>query len=542
MNDHPPPPSSYSPDPAWTPAPDEEWESLEALEALTDEELGARLFGAPTPGRFQPVPVVELAGVPIQSGPGGAGDTRVVVDGVTVRWGRSEVTDQPDPATGRLRVFDMTGTWAGNLDLRGRRVDLRWSGTNPQTGTTATLYYWRGRVGAPIRQARRTVVHPVTGATITGALVDLPLVSILVDLANRVPTVDWPAETLGARATRVQTEAVAAGALTAVLVRDFWETPQVAPVAAAEQVSILDHLTALYDSSGADRYGYFPHEQTTSNLVRKHLPSFRSLGKLRRRPATDTWHPRAGKGVYAVSEGIAPPDLGPAGVEMYVDGNHLEYDPADGATQQARITRVNLSHKDSGAGYAQRTGMLAVPGTDEAVSGVRSASLTSIIAWNSWADLSLSDLAEMVRWEGSRWRTEPVRLTTRKLGGFEGVGEATYLLQGVESNTVVFLERTWLPAMGIRPVFGIMGATITYERGGWDLELELLPVSTGDTKQHALSWEEIDDGTAGNTVEWWDGDHPNGMHETLTLDDLGYVGRGLNVSAPGPDTGWDVIA
>jgi hypothetical protein len=108
-------------------------------------------------------------------------------------------------------------------------------------------------------------------------------------------------------------------------------------------------------------------------------------------------------------------------------------------------------------------------------------------------------------------------------------------------QSAVFLQRTWLSAVGVRPVVGIIGGSIAYD-GGWRLELDVMPITTGTVAQHPITWEEIDDGTPGNTLVWTDGDDPNGLHESLTLDDLYYCPRGLGVTSTPPNQGWDYTA
>lgn len=518
------------------PAADSFVDQLE-LAAADGRISGELMFGsAVSAGTFAPIPVVTIAGQDLRPDPGGVDAGLVVIDDVSITWGREDVLDQPTPATGRLRVLDLTNRWATATDRRGQLVTLRWEGVSG--GAALSGVYFRGRIGAPVTVAAREVVHPVSGEVVWASVVDLPLQSILVDLANRIPTVAWPQETLGARADRVQAEAVAAGALTSVIVRDYWRAVNVAPVAAADQVSILDHLVALYDSSGADRMTYVPGLQRTENLLRRDLLGRGLVGLSWDPPGTGA--ARDGQGVYARSYSITAAGGVTPSVAMYVDAAALEFDLADGVVQPSLVTLVQVTHKDDTASYAQRTTTQAVTGTNEAVTGRRTASLESLVVTPVFADVARGDLESIVRREGSAWRLPPVRYSTRKLGGFERTAQAQLLLLGAETNSMIFLERSLLPTLGIRPLFGIMGATIRYAKNGWDIDLNLHPVTLG-LPTHAITWEEIDDGSAGYTVEWHDGDHPKGMHESLTLDDMAFIQSGLNVTSAntGPDAGWD---
>jgi hypothetical protein len=480
-------------------------------------------------GVFAPVPVVTLAGVDLASSPLDGSPDQVVLEGLSVSWGRDEVLEQPTPATGTVTVFDASRRWHLDRRLAGMPVAIRYEGAGPD-GVVVSGVFFRGRVGHGI------TVAPIELGGVEGALVTLPLQSILVDAGNVTPTAAWPEETLGARATRL------AGALVGVLpggvtVRDYWKTPNVAPVAADRQVTLLEHLEALYDSSGADRYSYFPNDQKTVNLPRRELPAARGMARLVRHAAADTSSSRAGQGAFVRSIAWTF-QSGPPGVAAYLDAGVLEYD--DALVAPPLVTRVKLTHPTgSVAGYPNRVVELAVPGTFEALSGVRSAALDSIVTNDSYATQSAEDARDILAEEGSRWRLEPVTWRTRNTDGFDTVEQGQTLLAGGELNALMFLQRSELPKLGVRPLVGVMGGTIGYESGGWVLELVLAPVSTTEA-QHAITWEEIDDGTTANQVQWWDGPHPNGMHSSLSLDDLRFVAQGVGGNfGPPNNQGWD---
>jgi hypothetical protein len=485
-------------------------------------------------GGLDPVPIVAIAGVDVASGTGGGTPTGLVVlAGLEVTWGRDDVLSQPDPATARLELFDATRTWATDRPLNGLLVTIRWSGAAPPAAGNGSTVFYRGRISD-------VQVIPRTLAGVRGSLIRLTLASILTDLANQIPTDAWPEETLGARGGRVAAAAAATlpGGLTT---RSFWWTPNVAPVAVTEQSSLYDHLLSLYDSSGADRFTYWPPDERAVHLPRRDYFSSRGLAGLWwNLPGDGT--DRAGKGVYARSYAVTPSGAVYGGLPLVIDSYALEYDPNDGLRRppSARITRAEVNHPDAGNGYAKRTVTAAIPGVDESVSGVRTARLDSIVAWNSYADVAASDLAAFVQKEASKWQLAPLRWSVKKSGGFDTATQLALLLYGGESSSIFFLQRSWLPGYGIRPIFGVMGMTITYRDGGWVLDMTLAPITT-TLKQHAITWEEIDDGTTGREVQWWDDDHTHGMHESLTLDDLGYVATGLGVSTVPADTGWDAL-
>lgn len=488
------------------------------------------------PGALDPLPVVTIDGKVIASGVAAAADAvpaeLLVVDGLSVDWGRDEVIAQPDPATGRLQLFDPSGTWATSSDLRGKAVTLSWKVTTG--GTTTQTVFFRGRVGSPVTVNRKTV-QLADGRTIAGAVVDLPLVSVLVDLANIRPTAAWPEETVAARRTRIS--AAASAVVAGVTVRDYWLVPNMAPVAAKDQVSLWEHLVRLYDSTGADRLTYLPATNQVTYVVRRDYPTSRGHGRL----WWDTTGARANTGAYLRATGNTV-------VYAHLAAGLTEY--GDGITQPARMTRVELVHP-SGAtgptgGFPERTVTRTVTGANEGRDGVRTVRLESQLSWDNYADTAASDLEDYVQKEGGAWQLDPIRWSSKRAGGFDDLAQIQWLLSGAEAvdsapGFLVFLQGTWLPAFGLRPVFGIMGGTIGYRRGGWEVDLQIAPMTTASL-QHPITFEEIDDGSATYELQWWDDDHPRGLHPSVTFEDLGYCARGLGTDATaviGPDQGWD---
>ena len=504
---------------------------------LVDADVDGELFGAAFPtGAFDPVPVVAIDGVDVASGPGpdGVPDGLLVVDGLTVRWGRSEVLDQPEPSTGTLQLFDPSRTWAVARDVDGLPVTIRWEGL--ADGTPTAEVFLRGRVGRVT--VRRHTVRLANGERVRGSLVTLPLRSILADAANKVPRPAWPAESLGARRGRIQ---AGIATIATVSTRDFWEAPNVEPVAAKDQVSYLDHLVRLYDSCGADRMTFNP---SVSPGIVTYVPRRDHFGI--RGMAGLVWNQapqaaaRNGLGAYIRSYAVTPAG-GSAGEACYLDAAGLEHDDDAAISRRARITRAAVSHPDAGAAtpYDTRTIEASVPGTNELLIGERVAQLDSSVAWNAYADVALSDLTALCQKEAAAWELPTLRWRTRKTNGLEVARQGRLLLRGYEQNSVVFLQRSWLSHdYGIRPIFGVMGGVIGYRDGGWDIEVQLAPVVT-TLRQHAIAWNEVDDGSAGFQVQWHDEPHPQGMHESVTYEDLAHCATGMNVTIIPPDTGWD---
>lgn len=493
-------------------------------------------------------PVVLLNGQPVATG--WAGQLPLVLDGLSVTWGREAILEQAQLAVGRLQLFDPTRTWATDVDRRGQLVQLRYAGSPAPDGTAVGGTFFRGRVGAPLTLTRKRVTAP-DGSRVDGVVVEVPLQSILADLGNVTPRDAWPVETLNARLARIVAGARAVGVLTGgAVVRDYWGAVNVDAVAAADQVPLLEHLLAVYASAGSDTMAYRPGPDDVVPVTDRTAESYRTLGRLFW-DGNDPNRARAGQGVYVRTWTVPTTAPQEAATALYLDAALLEYDPSAGLTTPSRITRVALTHPNGEvAGYPDRTVEVrvksseepAAPFLDEGSLGARTARVESLLATPSYADVAANDLALMVRREGSRWLLDPVRYRSRRAGGFPTLDLARTLLAGYETNAAIFLQRSWLPTVGVRPVVGVMGGVIAYADGGWDLELQLAPVATALT-QHAVTFEELDDGSATYEIQWWDDDHPKGMHASLTFEDLDYVGSGLNVTTqPGAipvDSRWD---
>jgi hypothetical protein len=517
----------------------------EHAEHIDDAHLfGAALFGAAAPAGIHPTPVVAIGGVDVASAPDSSLTYPMVVDGLRVAWGRSEALAQPDPASASLRVFDPTSKWPIGRELIGQLVTMRWVATKPGDPAPTSQVFFVGRITS-VKLTRKTVRRS-DGVRVPGLLVALSAASLLTDLANITPAVAWPEETLGDRATRIA--AAASNVVTSVVVQGYWKTPHVQPFAAADQVSLLEHLLSLYQSSGPSRFSYLPNTQTAQHIGRRDFPTSAAWANL-------TWNvagegtARDGKGAYAISLASGGVDGGLSAVPLYVDGDMIEYAESAALTKDvaSRITRVEVAHKDGGASYADvvETQLVSAidPAVNETTMGVRTARLDSTLVWNAYAATSASDLGYMVAREAAGWRADPITIRTglSDAGGFETWSQMVHCLTGAEAASTVFLQRSWFAQLGIRPVFGFIGGVIAYVGGEWRCEYQLLPVSTLPALQHAISWSEIDNCSTTYELQWWDDDNPRGLHESLTYEDVAFVGRGLGVTVAPADSGWDRV-
>jgi hypothetical protein len=132
-----------------------------------------------------------------------------------------------------------------------------------------------------------------------------------------------------------------------------------------------------------------------------------------------------------------------------------------------------------------------------------------------------NDLSALVTGEASGWALEPMRWDTAKTGGFDTLEQARLLLAGTERTGVFWLSGSWLPGMGVLPLFGVMGGTITCTRGAWRVDWTAAPTSLAGTAT-GVSWEALDP-----SLVWSDDPaDPAALDPTVSYDDLAFVSSG----------------
>lgn len=492
---------------------------------------------------LNPEPVVTIDGVTVAAGPV-AGQV-MVVDGLSVTWGKEDPLGQPEPATATITLWDRTRGWALQRELRGVPVQLSYP--DPITSLPGRLphVFFRGRIDA-------VEVIPHKAGGVRGSLVVLECRSLVGDLAQRMPIGAWPAETIEARRARLEVEVRAAGIVSASLatpkatevdIRQAWRTTMLAPVAADEQRSVYEHLLALYDSAGADRMTYNVRENRFQFIPRR-APTHRGLGRLVKDPSGSARH---GQGVYATAAfGVSETGSYDGGNPAYLDAQRV--DTPDGGLRRpgsAGITRVEVAHPDGSLpDYPDTLGFMAVKGTSETINGRRTARIEADISDNARADYLCADFEQLVREDAAGWRLPRLTLDTRRRGGFESDEQRELLLAGFEDagGTMVFLQRSlFTHDYGQRPVFAVIGATATYADRHWLVEFSTAPVAT-IVPQHPVAWSELDDRATGNLVRLYGYPHPDGLHPSLSLNDLRFVSAGVGVLTPPADQGWDTYA
>jgi hypothetical protein len=191
----------------------------------------------------------------------------------------------------------------------------------------------------------------------------------------------------------------------------------------------------------------------------------------------------------------------------------------------SRLTRVVLTYT-TGTTTAQVT--VPLSGVDESLVGVRAASVTTGHTDPAQAAAAAADLAALAGGEATGWALDAMQWKPGT-AGFDSLAQATRLIGGTETADVYLLQRTWLSALGIRPVFGVMGGQITYTGGAWQVQWTNAPIAAG-AQPYTLTWDHIDDGTPGNTLVWDDEPGPGTVDDSVTYDDLAFACYGLGVT------------
>jgi hypothetical protein len=493
---------------------------------------------------IQPQCWVSVGGVKLTGQPSAAAP--VALSGVAVTWGRSEMFGQADPATARLEVFDPTSAWATGTDARDttdlveEHLLIGWT----HEGVDRVLF--RGRVAG-------VAVEPATAGGVDGARVLIDATSRIADLGNSAAPARG-AEILGDRLAALQSAAAgyfadAVQFITApgsnVVGNSYNHYPQtVRPVPA--DASTYAAVVALYDAT-ASKLSYLPDQRWLLGIDRRTAPVARGLAGLVRAAAGEA---REGQGAYRASLAITlrQGQTGTAGSpnatprRLYLDGAVTGRPDGGWLTRRAeqRVARLDLTYRASTTyadTVATRTvGRRFIP----AGPSVQSAAVEVETVGATDAGLLADDYADALASEGAGWIPTPVTLDTAVTGGFDTLDQATELLAGGETTSLLFLQRTGYPRLRQRPVFGVMGGVIEHYAGAWRVTLNPTPVFSSE-RQHAVTWAEIDDGTEANTLRWH-GDgaaHADALHESVTFADLAYCSTGLGVTVPGPDTGSD---
>lgn len=413
------------------------------------------------------VPYLTVAGLSIAAGPDvvpGMAAGLVAIDKLRLTWGRSTLLDQPTPATLALSVLDTSsaGTLARRADLKGQPVEV---GYTSSTGTAAAMF--RGRV-------TDVVVRPRTAGR-PGYLVTLACSSKEVDAANYTAPegASWPAESMAARLARIvalMPDGLFAGGIT---------MPDRASVGLTDvadpSLDFPDYPAAAADVGGQDALSLL------RGLWRSLFPvpllyDPASDGLLFIRSRQHSFDGTAGGSIV----GQLVPDADRGGryvlkpytyLSLFLDSADVPVAPLSQRLEQA-LTRVEVKY--DAAGQAATAASL-VNGTSEAATGRRTLSVDSILADAGLAQQLAGQWARVAAQVAQPALQDP--LTYRPgAAGFADDTAAAVLLAGRERPAELYLGRAWVTELGSRPLYGVIGGTITYAGGEWELQLQPAPV------------------------------------------------------------------
>lgn len=431
---------------------------------------------------IKPDPYASIAGVTASTH---AGADVVFTDAYKITWGRAGVLDKPTPATASVRLLDSSpgATLARRTDLIGTDLELGY-------------YKVTGDTYGPSRSFRGKITDVVVERRAAGGYyVSLAASSREVEAANYLAPagVSWPAETFTARLNRITAllptsffssrgpnNVVTAGGVVLPTRADFgltdasvpdpsldFGTYNVGPATpgGTDALTLLSQLFAstsplpmVYDPGGNQmtfagrrRFGY---QQTAGTVLTSHLTASTARG-----------------GLYVVS----------AWNGYDLDGHDVD---SPGQLEQpidSRLTRVEATYLNSAAAYASATVTAATADAAlEATIGRRTLSVASIHADTLHAQQLANMYRDVAAAEARAPRLAPLSYRTAVNGGFTTTAQRDALLNGAETTAAYFLARSFLPDLGVRPIFGIVGGSTSY--GGGDYSLTLNPAAvTVDT-------------------------------------------------------------
>lgn len=437
----------------------------------------------------------------------------VFTDSFGITWGRGGVLDKATPATASVRLLDRSpgATVARRTDLLGAELLL---GYMKQTGTDTIgpSTSFRGRI-TDVAVERRAA---------GGYRVSVAASSREVEAANYVAAegASWPAETFAARRDRIAGllpaslfRAAAYGGPVVLPARADWGltdvpdpaldfgTYTVGP-ASPGGTDALSLLAELFASISPLPMVYDPGLNVITFAGRRRFPYVTKAGTV------------------VTSSLVASPARGGLYVPSAWQGYDLDAHDVDtlGTLEQpidSRLTRVEVTYLNSAASYASATVTAATAdAASEATIGRRTLSVASIHADTAHAQQLANMYRDLAGAEARAPRLGPLSYRTAVNGGFTSTGQRDALLNGAESTSAFFVGRSFLPDLGVRPIVGVVGGSISYGGGDWSLTLNPAPVA-------------VDSPWAPLPVKWAPpGVRLRDLHPSLTFGDAAYLDAG----------------
>jgi hypothetical protein len=266
--------------------------------------------------------------------------------------------------------------WAAGVDLIGAPLELSWSAA----GETRT--YFTGRVGA-VEVSPHTAT--LDNVRTQGALVSLSCTSLLADLGQPAARRNVVAGRDPRRPPGPHRHPRRRARVASIATRAAWDAAPLAALDPSKTIA-LDHLKALFDACGADRYTYDPHTKAVGYLARRTFPDPTPLARLT--PTRPGW------------VCTSPPPAGPS------TGITSATPAAAGKDLASRLTRVVLSYV-TGTTTAQVT--VPLSGIDESAVGVRAATVATAHTDVTQATAAANDLAALAAGEATGWALDAMQ-------------------------------------------------------------------------------------------------------------------------------------
>lgn len=420
------------------------------------------------------VPAIEVCTVPDWRGrPALSATAPTVLGDLSVRWGRSDSWETPEPAVLSVELFDPTGAvldLVRDSSLFGRALAV----TIPTNTTPRRLFY--GTVSDA--EVTETTVDTATGQR-TGWRLLLTAADWRARARNYVlPPSQWPRETYSSRVSSF-TFWMPYG----LLVASAWH-PNAGYASsnlyATEATGNADELVALLAATTGDFHQYNPDTHRLEIIPTVTPPT----------PAATLRHAAGAVTITANDTARTNPartwtGTTLSGCELSTAGQgHLTFSPAD---------RIGEVHVRYGPNLE-----LTTTRTDTTAPSPRSSA-----TYDTWFEASSSpnqvaiEVLRRAMGEARGPHHPPVEYRTDTTGGFDSWTQALAVLKTWETaQPIAVTGSPWTRAAAAALVHTVLGGTLTYRRGHWHARMTLR--RTGAPRGAGVPW--TDAATAG--LKW----------------------------------------
>lgn len=410
---------------------------------------------------------------------------RTLVNGLSIKWGRSNVWDQPDPASITFEMFDPSAWWiqrVANRTAIGVGVSVSWklpAGASQRDAPGGTFTIFQGlttKVNARPHRAWTTEgyrdgwIVTVTAADRTATLSN---VSYL--WAELFP------DTMVNRAIRLRNDAAGSG------IRQWYFDAGLAqaPVSYTklENKTGRDYANEFYTSTG-DQYAYNPNRNVVNRIGTHYGENFLYLIR-------DT----VDNTVYLYFW----PLVDPSGAESdqdkasyatgTLDGSQVSCEIEASAGQANTIDQVNVKWLNS---QDNNRPILTYQVRAGATAPYRSLDFESWMSDGRNIDPMHYKVQDRAFTDSAGPHHPPVVFDTAYTGGFHNSQHAQMLTLPYESiQCVPVAGSPWYSALGIPPFAAISGGEIAYSDGDWKITCNLVRhrVVSNDAHKNPPPWK-----------------------------------------------------